>query len=77
MGHYANECLKKKEKAKQVATNIVARVDEDSSWHETASSMVSCLSYNTILSVGWYVDNRASRDMTCYNIIHFYIMYSN
>ncbi|KAH9293147.1 hypothetical protein KI387_041654, partial [Taxus chinensis] len=36
---------------------LIARLD-------TTFAMVSCLSTNTVLGVGWYVDSGASRHMT-------------
>jgi len=41
-----------------------AREDELASKLETVFSMVSCLSINTISTVGWYVHNGASIHMT-------------
>jgi hypothetical protein len=71
MRHYASQCpfkqcpFKKKGKTKkQIGIGVVARVKEDSSQFETAFSMVFCLSSNTISSIGWYVDNGASRHTT-------------
>jgi hypothetical protein len=39
-------------------------VDEGLSQFEISLSMVSFLSSNTMLSVGWYVDSGASRHVT-------------
>jgi hypothetical protein len=65
MGHYASECpLKKGKGMKYVAVGTIAGVGEDHSQFETTFSMASCLSCNIVTSVGWYVDNRASRHMT-------------
>jgi hypothetical protein len=69
-GHYANQCLeKKKGKAKKQRKDCrecrdCIGLDELESKLETAFSMVSCLSTNTVSSVGWYVDSGASRHMT-------------
>jgi hypothetical protein len=70
-GHYANQCLEKKKKGKAKQQKIgcreckyYSRVDELASQLETTFSMVSCLSSNTVSSVGWYVDSGASRHMT-------------
>jgi hypothetical protein len=54
MGHYNSQCpLKKKEKGdKQVVVGTVACVEEDPSQFETSFSMISCLSSNTMPSVG-------------------------
>jgi hypothetical protein len=46
------------------SAGTIAGVDELSSQLETTFSMVSCLSSNIVSSVGWYVDNGASRHMT-------------
>jgi hypothetical protein len=56
--------MEKKGKDKQVATSTLAGVDEGSSQFNIYISMVSYLSSNTISSVGYYVDNEASRHMT-------------
>lgn len=56
MGHYAGQCsLKKIKGVEQVATGIVARVEEITSQFETAFSMAFFLSTNTLSSVGWFV----------------------
>lgn len=44
--------------------SIVIGVKGHSFHCETTFSMVSYLSYNTVSSVGWYVDSEASRHMT-------------
>ena len=49
---------------KQATVGIVTRVDEMMSQFDTSFSMDSYLSTNIVSSVGWYVDNGASRHMT-------------
>jgi len=63
MGHYASQSPEEG-KAKQGEIFTTTGVDEGSSQFETAFSMASFLSSNTVSSVGWYVDSGASRHMT-------------
>jgi hypothetical protein len=70
-GHYAKPMSREEEREgqeqqKQIAgsAETVVGLDELESKLETTFSMVSCLSTNTVSSVGWYVDSGASRHMT-------------
>jgi hypothetical protein len=65
--NFSHFLLKKGKGMKHVATGIVTGVKEDSSQFETTFSMASWFSSNAMSSIGWYVDNVASRHMTCDN----------
>jgi hypothetical protein len=71
-GHYASQCsLKNKGNGvKKIATRTIDGVEEDPSHFENAISMASCLKYNIVSSLGWYVENGAPIHTT-YNISLF------
>jgi hypothetical protein len=49
---------------RQVATRIIVGVEDMNSQFDIVFSMTSCLSSNTMSSVGWYVDSGALSHMT-------------
>jgi hypothetical protein len=68
-GNYANQCQeKKKGKGKQqreyFSRSVETIVGVDASKFEIPFSMVYCLLVNTIIGVGWYMNNGASRHAT-------------
>jgi hypothetical protein len=73
MEHYSNQYpLKKKgNRIKQVVFGTTIGVEEDPSQIDTVFSMTSCLSSNTMYSVGWYVDSGVEINMKRYYLEYF------